>query len=92
MELLGDMCQVEACFYSFADSVCKVGAQYALNIPQAWKSFWPCQMDLLGDVGQIEVHLGLFGDSVNLDTRYVHGLRRTCNRLRNHFGRTRWNF
>jgi hypothetical protein len=49
-------------------------------------------MDLLGDVGQIEVHLGLFGDSVNLDTRYVHGLRRTCNRLRNHFGRTRWNF
>jgi hypothetical protein len=48
-------------------------------------------MDLLGDVGQMEAHFGPFGDSVNFHTRVVHGLRRTCNRLENHFGRTRWN-
>jgi hypothetical protein len=35
-------------------------------------------MDLLGDVGQMEAHFGPFGDSVNLDARLVHGLRRTC--------------
>jgi hypothetical protein len=48
-------------------------------------------MDLLGDVGQMEAHFGLFGDSVNLDARLVHGLCRTWNKLRNHFGCTRWN-
>jgi hypothetical protein len=48
-------------------------------------------MDLLGDTGQMEAHFSLFGDGVNLDARLVHGLRQTCNRLRNHFGRTRWN-
>jgi hypothetical protein len=26
-------------------------------------------MDLLGDMGQIEAHFSLFGDSVNLNTR-----------------------
>jgi hypothetical protein len=48
-------------------------------------------MDLLGDVGQMEANLSLFGDSVNLHTRLVHSLRRTCNRLENYFGHTRWN-
>jgi hypothetical protein len=48
-------------------------------------------MDLLGDVGQIEAHFGLYGDSANLDTRYVPHLCRTGNRLENHFGHTRWN-
>jgi hypothetical protein len=33
-------------------------------------------MELLGDVGQVEARLGPFGDSVNLNTRQVHGLRR----------------
>jgi hypothetical protein len=37
-----------------------------LNIPRAWKSFLPHPKDLIGDVGQIEAHFGLFGDSVNL--------------------------
>jgi hypothetical protein len=32
-------------------------------------------MDLLGDMGQMEARLGLFGDGVNLDARLVHGLR-----------------
>jgi hypothetical protein len=61
------------------------------NVPRAWKSFWPHPMDLLGDVGQIEARFGTFRDSVNVDTRLVHGLCRTWNSLRNHFGRMRWN-
>jgi hypothetical protein len=48
-------------------------------------------MELLGDVGHDEACFGPFGDSANLDTRYVHGLRRTYQRLKNHFGRTQWN-
>jgi hypothetical protein len=32
-------------------------------------------MELLGDVGQVEARFNLFGDSVNLGTRLVHGLR-----------------
>jgi hypothetical protein len=32
-------------------------------------------MALLGDVCQLEVHFGLFGDSVNLGARLVYGLR-----------------
>jgi hypothetical protein len=40
---------------------------------------------LLGDEAQVEARFGRFGDSANLDTRQVHGLRRTYQRLRNHF-------
>jgi hypothetical protein len=32
-------------------------------------------MVLLGDVGQVEAHFGLFGDSVKLGLRSVYGLR-----------------
>ena len=42
----------------------------------------------LGEVGQVEAHFSLFGDSINHDTRYVYDLRQMYNRLRNHFGRT----
>ena len=38
----------------------------------------------------MEAHFSLFGDSVNLDGRQVHGLRQMHYRLRNHFGFTRW--
>jgi hypothetical protein len=48
-------------------------------------------MDLLGDVGQMEARFGPFGESVDHDARLVHGLSRTWNRLRNHFGCTQWN-
>jgi hypothetical protein len=48
-------------------------------------------MELLGEVGHVEPHFGLFGDSVSVGARYVHGLRRTYHRLKNRFGRTRWN-
>jgi hypothetical protein len=47
-------------------------------------------MVLLGDEAQVEADFGPFGDSVNLDSRYVHDLRQTYRRLRNHFGRTQW--
>ena len=30
---------------------------------------------------QVEARFGLFGDSANLDARWVHGLRRTYHRL-----------
>ena len=47
-------------------------------------------MVLLDDVGEVEAHFSLFGDSVNLDARQVHGLCQMHYRLRNHFGCIRW--
>jgi hypothetical protein len=38
------------------------------------KLFWTHMMLLLGDEAYEEAGLGLFGDSANLDSRYVHGL------------------
>ena len=38
-------------------------------------------MELLGDVGHVESHFGLFGDSVSVGAREVHGLRQTYHRL-----------
>jgi hypothetical protein len=32
-------------------------------------------MELLGNVGDVKSHFGLFGDSVSVDARQVHGLR-----------------
>jgi hypothetical protein len=48
-------------------------------------------MILLDDVDQVEAHFYPFVDSVIVDARYVRSFCRTCNRLGNHFGRTRWN-
>jgi hypothetical protein len=42
------------------------------------------------DVGHMKSHFGLFGDSVSVSARKVHGLHQTKHRLRNHFGRTQW--
>ena len=67
-----------------------IGARFALNVPQARKSFWAQPMVLLRDVGQVETRFGPLGDSVNLDARYVHGLHRTHHRLRNHFEPNVW--
>ena len=47
-------------------------------------------MELPGDVGHMESCFGPFGDSVTVCVRSEHGLRQTCHRLKNHFGRTRW--
>ena len=40
-------------------------------------------MELLGDEAHVESCFGLFGDSVSISARQVHGLFQT--RLRNHF-------
>jgi hypothetical protein len=47
-------------------------------------------MELLGDIGQVEPQLFLFGDCVSVGARWVQGLRQTYHRLRNRFGRTQW--
>jgi hypothetical protein len=45
------------------------GARFALNEPQAQKSFWTHLMVLLGDEAQLDARFGLFRDSANLDAR-----------------------
>jgi hypothetical protein len=45
----------------------------------------------LDDEAQVKARFCLFGDSVNLDARWAHYVRRTYHRFRNHFGRTRLN-
>jgi hypothetical protein len=49
----------------------KIGARFAPNVPLAQISFWTHLMVLLGDEAQVEARFSLFGDSTNLDTRYV---------------------
>jgi hypothetical protein len=39
----------------------------------------------------VEARFGPFQDSASLDARLVLGLRRTCRRLGNRIGGTRWN-
>ena len=48
-------------------------------------------MVLLGDEAQVRALFDRFADSDNLDARLVHSLRRMYYRLRNRFGRYRWN-
>jgi hypothetical protein len=36
---------------------------------------------LLGDMGHVESHFSLFGESVSVGARLVHGLRQTYHRL-----------
>jgi hypothetical protein len=60
-------------------------------MPLDQKSFYTHSIKFLGDVGHVESHFGPFSDSVDLDARYVHGLRRTYHRLTNCFGSTGWN-
>jgi hypothetical protein len=45
------------------------------NVPQAKKLFSMHPMEFLDDKAQVEARFGPFGDSANLDTRYVIGLR-----------------
>jgi hypothetical protein len=57
MELLGDVGQVEGHLNSLGDGVNlgKIGARIAANVPWAWKSFCAYSMELLGNVGQMEL-------------------------------------
>jgi hypothetical protein len=45
-------------------------------------------MILLSVVAQVEAQFGPFGDSANLNARYVHGLRRMYQRLKNQIRHT----
>jgi hypothetical protein len=45
-------------------------------------------MELLGDMGLVKSHFGLFGDGVIVGASYMHSLRQTYHKLRNRFGRT----
>ena len=71
MVALGDEAQVEARF-GLSDMVliltqdrCTVSS----NVPLDQKSFWTHPMELLGDVGHVESHFILFGDSVSVGAR-----------------------
>ena len=57
-----------------------------ISLLSVWRQCW-CR---LGDVGYVESHFILFGDSVSVSARLVHGLRYTYHRLRSRFRRTRW--
>jgi hypothetical protein len=46
-------------------------------------------MEHLGGVGHVESRFSLFGESVTVGARWVHGLRQMYHRPRNPFGRTR---
>jgi hypothetical protein len=63
----------------------------APNLPFAQKLFLTHLMVLLGDEAQVEAGFSPFGDSANLDARYVHGLPQRYHRLENHFRHTRQN-
>jgi hypothetical protein len=44
------------------------------NVSLAQKSFWIHPMELLGDMGHVESHFGLFGGSVSVRAKYIHSL------------------
>jgi hypothetical protein len=72
MVLLGDEAQVDACFGLFGDST-NLDARkvhgFALNIPQAQKSFCTHPIEHLGEVGHVKSHFGPFRDSVSIGAR-----------------------
>jgi hypothetical protein len=45
---------------------------------------------ILDAMDQVEAHFDLFGDSVNLDAGWAHGLRRMHHEHGNLFAHTRW--
>jgi hypothetical protein len=92
MVLQGDEAQVDARFGPFGDGAnidARLVHGFALNIPQAQKSFWTHSIEHLGGVGHVESHFGPFRDSVSIGATKVHGLRQTYHSLRNHFECTR---
>jgi hypothetical protein len=71
MVLLGDAAQVDAHFdpSDIVLILMQIGAQHALNIPQAQKSFWTQPIELLGDKGHVQSHFNPFGDGVSISAR-----------------------
>ena len=61
-ELLGDVGHVKSHFWSVWRQCwcrCKIGTWFALDVPQAYKSFWTQSMVPLGDEAQVEARFGL---------------------------------
>jgi hypothetical protein len=48
---------------------CKIGARFALNIPQVQKSFWIHPMELLDDVCHVETRFDVFGGNIIVNAR-----------------------
>jgi hypothetical protein len=72
MVLLRHEAQVDACLGPFGDSAnldTRLVHGFALNRPQAQKSFWTHPIEHLGDVGHVESHFGPFRDSVSIGVR-----------------------
>jgi hypothetical protein len=91
MQLLGDVGHVDIVCWEIVliltQDRCTDWAEHTIGLE---KYFWTHRMELLGDVGHVESRSALFGDSVSVGARQVHGLRQTYHRLRNPFGGTRW--
>jgi hypothetical protein len=72
MILLGDEAQVDAHFDPFGDNA-NLDARkvhgFPLNIRQAQKSFWTCQIEHLGDMGHVGSHFDPFRVSVSIGAR-----------------------
>jgi hypothetical protein len=69
---------VESHFGPFGDKCrCHIGARFAPNVPSSQKLFWTHPIVLLGDKARAEACLIPFGDSANLDARWVRGLCQT---------------
>jgi hypothetical protein len=69
MVVLRDEVQVDARFGPFGDSAnldAILVHGFALNIPQAQKSFWTHPIEHLGDVGHVESHFGPFRDNLSI--------------------------
>jgi hypothetical protein len=63
---------VDARFGLFADNAnldTRLVHGFALNIPQAQKTFWIHRIEHLGDLGHVESHFGLFGESLSFGAR-----------------------
>jgi hypothetical protein len=72
MVLLVDEAQVDTRFGLFGDSPnpdARLVHGFALNMPQAQKSFWAHPIEHLGDVGHVESHFSPFRDSVSIGAR-----------------------
>jgi hypothetical protein len=59
---------------------CTIGSQIVWHAPDG----------LVSDMGRVESRFSLFGDSVSVSARQVHGSHQTYHRHRNRLGRTRW--
>ena len=69
---LGDEAQVEAHFGLLDIELILTQDRWTVCVERtigSEKSFWMHPMELLGDVGRVESHLFLFGDSVSVGAR-----------------------